>query len=489
MVDDSESDVLLIIRELKKGGYNPYYERVETAAAMKKSLQEKQWDVILCDYKMPKFDASSAIALLKETNIDVPLIIISGTVGEETAVECMRLGAQDYIIKGNLFRLCPVIARELEESEVRNKQKQAESQREAVLEELHKNEEKYRTIIGNIQEGYFEIDLAGNFTFFNDSMCRCLGYSPKELMDMNYKKYTDKENAKKLFKTYNETYKTGTTSRLLEYEIIRKDGTRGHLEGFVSLQKDSSGNPLAFRGTIRDITEHRKAEKTLKESEERYRALFDRSMDIIYIIDFDGNFIDANTNALNRFGYTRKELPSLNVASLMDKDQLPFALKIIQEIKKYGVQRDLLEIKLRHKDGTPIYIESKGSAVISNGKAIAIQSIARDITERKAVEKKLLESEKYFKEITENSSDIILITDKNGNIKYCSRSIERFSGYTPEELIGKSGFTFIHPDDLERAVNDYSVAILSQDTSIPNGFRMIHKDGSEHYLEGLGKNL
>jgi PAS domain S-box-containing protein len=489
MVDDSESDVLLIIRELKKGGYNPYYERVETAAAMKKSLQEKQWDVILCDYKMPKFDASSAIALLKETNIDVPLIIISGTVGEETAVECMRLGAQDYIIKGNLFRLCPVIARELEESEVRNKQKQAESQRKAVLEELHKSEEKYRTIIENIHEGYFEIDLAGNFTFFNDSMCRCLGYSPKELMDMNYKKYTDKENAKKLFKTYNETYKTGTTSRLLEYEIIRKDGTRRQLEGFVSLQKDSSGNPLAFRGTIRDITEHRKAEKTLKESEERYRALFDRSMDIIYIIDFDGNFIDANTNALNRFGYTREELPSLNVASLMNKDQLPFALKIIQEIKKYGVQRDLLEIRLRHKDGTPIYIESKGSAVISNGKAIAIQSIARDITERKAVEKKLLESEKYFKEITENSSDIILITDKNGNIKYCSRSIERFSGYTPEELIGKSGFTFIHPDDLERAVNDYSVAILSQDTSIPNGFRMIHKDGSEHYLEGLGKNL
>ena len=489
MVDDSESDVLLIIRELKKGGYNPYYERVETAAAMKKSLQEKQWDVILCDYKMPKFDASSAIALLKETNIDVPLIIISGTVGEETAVECMRLGAQDYIIKGNLFRLCPVIARELEESEVRNKQKQAESQREAVLEELHKSEEKYRTIIENIHEGYFEIDLAGNFTFFNDSMCRCLGYSPKELMDMNYKKYTDKENAKKLFKTYNETYKTGTTSRLLEYEIIRKDGTRRQLEGFVSLQKDSSGNPLAFRGTIRDITEHRKAEKTLKESEERYRALFDRSMDIIYIIDFDGNFIDANTNALNRFGYTREELPSLSVDSLMDKNQLPLALKIIQEIKKYGVQRDLLEIRLRHKDGTPIYIESKGSAVISNGKAIAIQSIARDITERKAVEKKLLESEKYFKEITENSSDIIFITDKNGNIKYCSRSIERFSGYTPEELIGKSGFILIHPDDRERAVNDYSAAILLRDTAIPNGFRVIHKDGSERYFEGLGKNL
>jgi PAS domain S-box-containing protein len=482
IVDDSENDALLIIRELKKGGYNPSYERVETATTMKKALKANPWDIILCDYKMPKFSAPSAITLLKKTNTDIPLIIVSGSIGEETAVECMRLGAQDYIMKSRLSRLCPAIARELEEVRIRNKQKQAE-------EELRQSEEKYRTIIENIQEGYFEIDLAGNFIFFNDSTCRCLGYSKKELIGMNYKKYTDKENANKLFKAYNKTYTTGTTSRLLEYEIIKKDGTKRQLEGFVSLQKDSSGNPLAFRGTVRDITERKQAEKTLKDSEERYRALFDRSLDIIYTIDFDGNFIDANPTALKRFGYTKKDLPSINVASLMDKDQLQYALKVIQEIKKYGVQKDLLEIMLRHKGGTPIYIETKGSAVMSGGKAIAIQSIARDITERKAAEQKLLQSEKYFKEITENSSDIIIITDKNGDIKYCSRSMERFSGYTPEELIGKSGFTFIHPDDLERAVSDYSKAISSNDTAIPNGFRMIHKDGTERYLEGLGKNL
>ena len=137
IIEDSEDDVLLIIRELKKGGYNPVYEQVETAAAMKKALKEKQWDIILCDYKMPKFNAPSAIAVLKEANIDIPLIIVSGTIGEDVGIECMRLGAHDYIMKDNLSRLCPVIARELEESEVRNKQRQAESQREAALEEIH----------------------------------------------------------------------------------------------------------------------------------------------------------------------------------------------------------------------------------------------------------------------------------------------------------------------------------------------------------------
>jgi CheY-like chemotaxis protein len=123
IVEDSEDDALLIIRELKKGGYNPVYERVETAAAMKKALKEKQWDIILCDYKMPKFSGKQAIALLKETNIDIPLIIVSGTVGEETAIECMRSGANDYVMKDSLSRLCPAIARELGEVEVRNKQK------------------------------------------------------------------------------------------------------------------------------------------------------------------------------------------------------------------------------------------------------------------------------------------------------------------------------------------------------------------------------
>ena len=144
MVDDSEDDVLLIIRELKKGGYSPVYERIETAAAMKKALREKQWDIILCDYKMPNFNAPSAIALLKEATIDIPIIIVSGSIGEDVAVECMRLGAQDYIMKANLSRLCPVIARELEEVKVRNKKKQAESQKETALEKLRESEKKYR---------------------------------------------------------------------------------------------------------------------------------------------------------------------------------------------------------------------------------------------------------------------------------------------------------------------------------------------------------
>lgn len=482
IVDDSESDALLIIRELKKGGYNPIYERVENATAMKKALKTKTWDIILCDYKMPNFSAPSAIALLKKTNTDIPLIIVSGSIGEETAVECMRLGAQDYIMKAKLSRLCPAIARELKEVKIRNKKKQAE-------EEIWQSQQELQTIMETLSIGISWSDMQGNIRYNNRKFQELFGYTVEDIPDiatwllLAYPSADYREQISYLVMMLMEDQKQGKGSAPLELNVTCKDGSVRQVLQTIVLTHDR------ILAIYYDITERKLSERKLKESEERYRALFDRSLDIIYTIDFDGNFIDANPAALKRFGYTKEELPSLNVASLMDEDQLPLALKAIQQIKEIGAQKDLLEIRLRHKDGTPIYIETKGSAVISNGKAIAIQSVARDITERKSVEQKLLQSEKYFKEITENSSDIIIITDKNGDIKYCSRSIERFSGYTPEELIGKSGFTFIHPDDLERAINDYSKAISSNDTAIPNSFRMIHKDGSERFWEGLGKNL
>jgi response regulator RpfG family c-di-GMP phosphodiesterase len=139
MVEDSEDDAILIIHKLKKYGYNPFYERVETATAMKKALSEKHWDIILCDFSLPEFNAPSAIHVLKEANIDIPLIIVSGTTEEYVVAECMRIGARDYVMKNNLTRLCPAIARELKNAEVLSKKKQAESQREAVTEALSQN--------------------------------------------------------------------------------------------------------------------------------------------------------------------------------------------------------------------------------------------------------------------------------------------------------------------------------------------------------------
>jgi PAS domain S-box-containing protein len=138
------------------------------------------------------------------------------------------------------------------------------SERRRVEKALRESEEKYRTILENIEDGYYEVDLAGNFTSFNDLMCRIWGYPREELMGMNDRQYTDKVNAKKVFQAFNTVYRTGKPGRECDWEIVRKDGTRRCIEASVSLRKDGSGKPIGFRGIVRDITGRKRAEEALK---------------------------------------------------------------------------------------------------------------------------------------------------------------------------------------------------------------------------------
>ena len=387
MVEDSEDDALLVIRALKKGGYDPVYERVETAAAMKKALKGKQWDIILCDYKMPKFSGPSAIAALKETNIDIPFIIVSGVMNEDEAVECMRLGANDYIMKGNLSRLCPAIDRELKELKVKNKQKQAESPRRDALEELRRSEEKYRSILDSMQEGYFEVDLAGNFTFFNNSTCLLLGYSQEEMMGMNNRQYTDKENTKILFKTFNEVYRTGKPAKEFNWQVIRKDGTNKFFETSVWLLKDSTDKLTGFRGIIRDNTERKKVEEALRESEEKYRTILKDMDDIYFEVDIKGNITFVNSSCCKTSGYSEEELLGISFTKISIPDGIEMVRQYFGEIFLTGKTGKPFLWNLMKKNGEQGFFELVASLIRDKqGKPIGFRGIGRDITERKRAE-------------------------------------------------------------------------------------------------------
>ena len=136
---------------------------------------------------------------------------------------------------------------------------------------LRASEEKYRAILANMEESYYEVDTAGNLTFFNDSLCRLLGYPREQLMGMNDREYTDAENAKRLYRTFNTVYQTGEPARGFDWEIIRRDGTKRITEASVSLMRDFSNRPVGFRGLVRDITEHRRAEEEKDKLEEHLR--------------------------------------------------------------------------------------------------------------------------------------------------------------------------------------------------------------------------
>jgi len=180
IVEDSEDDAFLLVRQLKKSGYSPTYKQVDTADDMSNALNSQSWDAILCDYSMPNFSMFAALDIYKEKRLDLPFIIVSGAITDETAVAAMRAGAHDYIIKDNLARLGPAIDRELRETKIRHERRQAEFQ-------FKKSEEKYRTLFEESRDAIFISVKKGKFVDFNQSTIDLFGYSKKEMLEMNTK--------------------------------------------------------------------------------------------------------------------------------------------------------------------------------------------------------------------------------------------------------------------------------------------------------------
>ncbi|MGZ3512448.1 MAG: methyl-accepting chemotaxis protein [Thermodesulfobacteriota bacterium] len=146
------------------------------------------------------------------------------------------------------------------------------TERKKTEEALRQSEEKYRNILEGIEEGYYEVDLRGNFTFLNPAACQIHGYPEEELMGMNDRQYTDKENSKKVFQAFNKVYRTGDSGVVCDYELIRRDGSKRDVEVSIALRRDSSRKPIGFRGIVRDITDIKRAYGEMRRMVEHIRS-------------------------------------------------------------------------------------------------------------------------------------------------------------------------------------------------------------------------
>ena len=154
------------------------------------------------------------------------------------------------------------------EQRIREFEKESAKRRQAE-EKLRESEEKYRSVLENMEEGYWEVDLLGNFTFFNDSLCQFFGYSRDELLGMNNRKYTTPKMAARIYRIFNQVYRSGQPIDIIDYEVIAKDGSKVIFEGSVSLRRDNSGQPIGFHGINRDVTKRKQVEEALRKSEEK----------------------------------------------------------------------------------------------------------------------------------------------------------------------------------------------------------------------------
>lgn len=342
------------------------------------------------------------------------------------------------------------------------------------------------TITANIGVGVYIVQQ-GKFVYTSPIYRKLTGYAEHELIGVNSLEYVHPEDKDKVRQQAIKCLK-GESSDSYEYRYIKKNGEiMWILEMITSIVYHGKRAAL---GSFMDITARKHMEEALRQSEERYRTIIEDIEEGYYEVDLQGNFTFASDSICATLGYTREELIGMSYKNYVPNEQFDYVYNIFKKVYETGKPIKSYSLINIRKNGERIHVEDSVAPLSDkDGKIIGFKGITRDITQRKIMEEILQKSEDYFREITENSSDVIIITESNGNIKYCSRSVERCLGYKPEELTGKNAFNFIYADDLPRAANDYSKAIQTKDTAIPNEFRVVHKDGSVRLFEGLGKNL
>jgi len=358
------------------------------------------------------------------------------------------------------------------------------TERKMMDEALRQSEEKYRTIIENIEDGYVELDLKGNFIFFNDAISKMHGYRNIELLKLNYRDIMDEENAERIYAKYNEVFTTGEPEKEFEYEIITKNGLRKNLETSISLIKNTAGRTVAFRGIVRDKTEHKKAEEALSQSEEKYRSILENIEEGYFEVDLAGNFTFFNNSTCLLLGYSREEMMGINYRQYSDKETAKEVFKTFNSIYETGVTAKEFDWLIFRKDGTKRYVEASVSLKKdSTGKPIGFQGFTHDVTERKQAEEALRQSEEKYRSILENIQEAYFEVDLAGNFTFFNDSLCRITGCSKKEL---SGANYTRFSDKENSKKVFVVFNKVYSTGQPTeGFDwlIIRRDGTKRYIE------
>lgn len=289
------------------------------------------------------------------------------------------------------------------------------TERKSAQEALRKNEEKYGRLLENIEASYFELDISGNIAFFNGALCKNIGYLEKELMGTSYRKLMEKGDAQRIYDLFRDLYTSGRTSLNFEMEMIRKNGERIFIEAWASVLRDKTGKPVGVQGIGHDITERKRTQKALEKSEANYRNHFITISDVIYTVDLDYCILSISPSVERILGYTPEEIMGRNFAELniLPVEYMEQAYRNSQLLFS-GKQTHASLYEFIAKNGTKKYGEISGSPVSRDGKVVGALCVARDVTERIRAENAVAESERRFRDIFDNVSDVLFFHDLEG---------------------------------------------------------------------------
>lgn len=493
IAEDSEDDALLVIEELKRGGFSPAYTRVDTEEALLNALSKRP-DAAIVDYSMPELGGIEAIKLIGNSGLDIPIIVVSGFVGEETAVAAMKAGAHDFVSKRNLSRLFPAVKRELRESEVRRLNKRAIEEirlLNRLLETTYeinqmivREKESSRMLseacrilvelggfpavwIGIADRGLNKVlkaASAGDNRCVDEDCLRCeanpegCGIAGRAVMtgahvicrDLTEADipYGRKANAERMGYSVCASFPFKIRDEVAGCINVFSGDSAVFVEKMINLLNELAGDIGYALQALSEANERRRAEQGLRNSEERLRTIFESSMDGLFVIDTEGRYIDVNASGCRMFGYTKEEFLSSDVRFLFFPGSDAKYEKHRNEYWEKGAV--LPEVRLKKKDGSEIWVDMTITPFNLGGRRLVL-GVKRDITARRAAEEGFRESEERFRNIFEQSEDAHLIIEC-GSLKIMDANPAAVAlyGFTREELAGEGVSLFIPPEEYGR---------------------------------------
>ena len=385
ILEDVPMDAELLEYELERAHIAFAARRVDSRDEFLHELENFRPDLILSDYTLPRFDGMTALSLARERAPTIPFLIVTGSVNEETAVGCMKAGATDYLLKSNLARIGPAIHAALERARAHAQRTQAEAA-------LAASERRFRSLVQNSSDLVTILDPDGTILYASDSAERIVGYSPGDLVGSSLLSYLDSEDARTLQALLHNGNGKSNGAGSVEFSLRRADGSPVWLEAVgTNLLHDATIRGIVLNA--RDVSERKRADRALRESEERYRDLFDHASDMVCMAAPDGSLLYVNQAWKTGTGYREDEIGRMQLLDLVHPDSRAHYTEILEKVLQ-GDRLNHVELVLVPKSGTPITVEGNLSCTFKDGQPAVVRGIYRDVTERKRVEEHLRRAER-----------------------------------------------------------------------------------------------
>ncbi|HVZ17525.1 MAG TPA: PAS domain S-box protein, partial [Terriglobales bacterium] len=487
-LEDDPDFVALVSDMLKEEGLPAEMTSTQNFQSFISALNDNAFDLILADYSLPTCNGLQALHAVRERDPNTPFVLISGTIGEHAAIECLRCGATDYVLKNKLERLAPTVRRAVKEAEERQHRRRAET-------ELIKREKYFRTLTEHSLDVLTILDAQGNFLYNSPSLKTVLGYDPKDMAGQNAFAYIHEEDLPGAMGAFQRAIDHPDQVIIHEFRYRKQDGTYCYLE----VVGQNHLNDPDISGVVintRDISDRKRAEAGLREGEKQYRLIFEGSPTPMWVMDLETQkFLEVNEAAVQQYGYSREEFLARSTRDIRPGGETERYVKYVENVIKKNPETSGRGGLWRHqrKNGESLDVEIKWSKITFRARP-AVLIMAHDITERKRAAEALEKSEASLaaaQRIAHLGSwelDLKNLDDLNSNELRWSDETYRIFGLEPRQIPVTNDLFFrsVHADDRARIATAI-VKALKEREPYDLEHRIILPGGEERYVRGQGE--